>query len=155
MTVTARLSRAIHETFGEEPADDLVNWMGQMEANRSELREVFDLYQARSDAKFDAFLTRMDAGFAESDARMDARFAERDARMDARIAERDSRVDARFNAADARMDAGFSRLELLITKVEGKLDAKIESKAADLIKWSFVFWVGAVTSIAVLARVLR
>jgi hypothetical protein len=26
---------------------------------------------------------------------------------------------------------------------------------ADLMKWSFVFWVGAVTSIAVLAKLLR
>lgn len=41
------------------------------------------------------------------------------------------------------MQVGFARLE-----------ATIERRAADLMKWSFVFWVGAVISIAVLATVL-
>ena len=35
------------------------------------------------------------------------------------------------------------------------LDAKIERRFADLLKWSFVFWVGTVAAIAVLAKVLR
>jgi hypothetical protein len=41
------------------------------------------------------------------------------------------------------MHAGFARLETLI-----------EKRSADLIKWSFVFWVGAVAAIAMLAGVL-
>ncbi len=42
------------------------------------------------------------------------------------------------------MQVGFARLE-----------TGIEKSAASLIKWSFVFWVGAVGAIAALAGVLR
>jgi hypothetical protein len=41
------------------------------------------------------------------------------------------------------MCAGFARIETLI-----------EKRSADVIKWSFVFWVGAVAAIAMLAGVL-
>jgi hypothetical protein len=35
------------------------------------------------------------------------------------------------------------------------LELKVEQRSADLIKWSFVFWVSAVAAIATLAGVLR
>ena len=41
------------------------------------------------------------------------------------------------------MQVGFARLE-----------TAIERSRSDLMKWSFVFWVGAVTSIALLAKLL-
>jgi hypothetical protein len=42
------------------------------------------------------------------------------------------------------MQVGFARLE-----------TRFERRVGDLIKWSFVFWVGAVGAIAMLARALR
>jgi hypothetical protein len=36
-----------------------------------------------------------------------------------------------------------------------KVDVRVADAKADLMKWSFVFWVGAVTAIAALAGVLR
>jgi hypothetical protein len=35
------------------------------------------------------------------------------------------------------------------------MEARSERRFGDLIKWSFVFWVGAVAAIAMLAGVLR
>jgi len=47
--------------------------------------------------------------------------------------------------------SGFDELRSSIHRVDkGVAEAK-----ADLMKWSFVFWVGAVSAIAVLAGVLR
>lgn len=57
----------------------------------------------------------------------------------AEFAEFRREVNARFD----RMDERFQALEIRIGEVK-----------ADLMKWSFVFWVGAVTAIAVLAGVL-
>ena len=118
MAVTSRLSRSLHHALGDGPADDFVNWMGHVEANRSELRELMDLYQSRTDAK--------------------------------------------FAAMDARMDAGFARLELAITRLEGKfdakfeqVDAKMERKFAELLKWSFVFWAGTVGAVVALVQTLK
>jgi hypothetical protein len=59
-----------------------------------------------------------------------------------------ARFDARFNELRHDMQAGFAQLE-------SRIEAKIEQRTADLMKWSFVFWVGAVGAIAVLAGVLR
>lgn len=51
----------------------------------------------------------------------------------------------------ARIDQRFDRLESRMVTLEVKLgDVK-----ADLMKWSFVFWCGAVASVAALAGVLR
>lgn len=56
------------------------------------------------------------------------------------FAESRREVNARFD----RMDERFQALEIRLGEVK-----------ADLMKWSFVFWVGAVTAIAVLAGVLE
>jgi hypothetical protein len=56
-------------------------------------------------------------------------------------------VDAyRGDIAELRqeMQLGFAKLEGLVERTK-----------ADLMKWSFVFWVGAVAAIAALAGVLR
>ena len=49
------------------------------------------------------------------------------------------------------MQLGFSKVDIRFAELE----KAIEQRAADLIKWSFVFWVGAVAAIALLARALR
>lgn len=117
MPLTPRLSRKLHQALGEEAADDLVNWMQQVDAQRAELRELNELNFAR---------------------------------FDARLAE--MRQEARADIAELRQEtkAGFGELrqEML------RLETKLEQRSADLIKWSFVFWVGAVGAIALLAGVL-
>ena len=97
MAVTARLSRKLYETFGDEAAGDMVDWMHQVDAQRAELRELNELNFAR----FEARLAQCEA------------------------------------------------------TIVGRLEAKIEQRAADLMKWSFVFWIGAVAAVAALAGVLR
>lgn len=63
-----------------------------------------------------------------------------DAEFRADLAEFRREVSARFD----RIDQRFQTLEIKLGDVK-----------ADLMKWSFVFWVGAVTAIAVLAGVLE
>lgn len=60
------------------------------------------------------------------------------------------RAEAERREQMARIDQRFDRLESRIVTLESKLgDIK-----SDLMKWSFVFWCGAVASIAMLAGVL-
>jgi len=70
MPVTARLSRRFYETFGDELADELVDWFNLVDATyRADLRELNELNFARFDAKLEQraaeLQARMDAGFAE------------------------------------------------------------------------------------------
>ena len=56
----------------------------------------------------------------------------------------------RADVAELRheMQLGFARLE-------SKMEAILEKRFSDLLKWSFLFWTGAVLAIAALAGVLR
>ena len=89
MPVTARLSRRFYETFGEEIANELVDWFNAVDLTyRADLRELNELNFARFDAKleqrvaglaatvetrFAALETRVDHGFAAHAAQMDAK----------------------------------------------------------------------------------
>ncbi len=54
MPVTAKLSRKFYETFGDEIANELVEWFNQVDATyRADLRELNELNFARFDAKLD------------------------------------------------------------------------------------------------------
>jgi hypothetical protein len=68
-------------------------------------------------------------------------------------------VDAQRTELRELNELNFARFEARLAQVEativGRLEAKIEQRTADLMKWSFMFWVGAVAAIAVLAGVLR
>src|SRR5438552_2936287 len=54
MPVTVKLSRKFYETFGDEIANELVEWFNQVDATyRGELRELNELNFARFDAKLE------------------------------------------------------------------------------------------------------
>lgn len=126
MAITSRLSRKLHETFGQEAAEDLVDWMRGIDTQRAELRELNELSVSRLEA-------RMDARIGELRAEMHARFA---------------RCDVEFQAVRGEMATGFAKLE-----------AKIEQRFGELMKWSFLFWIGStatiVGAVAALDRLLR
>ena len=125
MPVTARLSRKFYETFGDEIANELVDWFNVIDATyRADLRELNDLHYARFDA-------RLEQRLAEFEARVETRFVELEARMDARF----ERLSSEFRTELERFRAEF-RTELA-------------AQRADLIKWSFLFWLGMVLSVFV------
>ena len=111
MWVSARLARKLYETFGDDVAHDMVDWMQQVDARRTELRELHDL-------QF-------------------------------------SRFSVLLNEQVSALHHEFTELRHDVTLGLGRLETKIEQRSADLIKWSFVFWVGAVGAIALLAGVLK
>ena len=126
MPVTARLSHKLYEAFGEDAGADMVGWMQHIEAQRAELRELNELNFGRFEARLSELSRHMDARFTQ--------------------------VDARFTQLEDTMDARFAQFEATIV---GRLEAKIEQRTADLMKWSFVFWCGAVAAVAALAGVLK
>src|SRR3954470_17403676 len=118
MAIPTRLTRTLRESLGDEGANDLVDWMAQVEDRRTELHAVVEASKTATDARFAEFGVRMDLRFSEMDRRMDAGFGEQREAM-------------------------------------AKLETLFERRFGDVIKWSFVFWCGAVGAIAMLARALR
>lgn len=85
MAISARLSRTLRESLGEEGADDLVNWMMHVEASRSELQDVMEAWRVTTDSRF-----------AELGARIDLRFSEQQQEMRLGFSNLESRFERRF-----------------------------------------------------------
>jgi hypothetical protein len=80
MSISARLSRILHRTLGDQGADDLVNWMTKVESGRSELAELMSVWRVATDAKFAVIDTRFD-GVDRRLESLDRRLAALEARM--------------------------------------------------------------------------
>ena len=86
MPVTARLSRKFYEIFGDEIANEFVDWFNQVDLTyRTDLERVNELNFARFDAK-------VEQRSAEFELRWEKRFAELDARLDRRISSLETRL---------------------------------------------------------------
>ena len=125
MPITTRLSRKLHQTLGDEAANDLVNWMQQVDVQRVEFREWLELKFSGLDAR----LTEARADLAD--------------------------LRQNLHALDTKTQVGFAQLRQEMHSGLAGVETKLEQRTADLMKWSFVFWVGAVGAIALLAGVLR
>jgi predicted nuclease with TOPRIM domain len=145
LAISARLSQTLHQELGDEAGEDLVNWMVQMETNRSDLREMMDGYMGRLDRQFASIEHRL-VGMDQRFDRIDARFEKVDERLD-KIDVRLDKIDVRFERVDARFEQ--------VHRDISSLETRVALRFADLFKWSFVFWCGAVGAIALLARALR
>ncbi len=108
MPVTAKLSRRFYERFGDELANELVDWFNAVDATyQAELRALNELNFARFEAK-------MGERFAESDATVERRFAELEVKLERRFAAIDAQfaaIDARFATLEERLGARFSAFE--------------------------------------------
>ena len=178
MAITARLSHTLHQTLGDEAAEDLVNWMQQVDAQRAELRELNELNFSRVDARLAEVATRADltqvrqelqADLAELRHEMEVGLAQTGgdlrqelqsglARPDAKLADLRQEMQSGFARSDAKLAAFQEEMRLGFSELQQEmahLEARLERRIGDLIKWSFVFWVGAVGAIAMLAGALR
>ena len=96
MTIAATLSRKLYETFGDEAAGAMVDWMRGVNAQRTELRELNDLGFARIDARFGEARAERDLRFAELSARLDVTRAELNGRIDALRSELGEKIATRY-----------------------------------------------------------
>ena len=62
MPVTAKVSQRFYETFGDEIANELVDWLNTVDATyRADLRELNELNFARFDAKLEHRIEQLSA----------------------------------------------------------------------------------------------
>jgi hypothetical protein len=138
MPVTARLSKRFYDTFGDEIANDLVEWFNQVDATyRQELRDQNDLNWGRVEARI---------------SQAEARISQAEARFDARMREFEGRFDARLETLQATLRAEFHQE---LTGLRSDLDVGLERLRSDLLKWMFLFWTGTALTVIGLVTALR
>ena len=90
MPVTAKLSRAFYDRFGDQIVTELVDWFNQVDLTyRTDLRELNELNFARFDAKLEQRL-------AEFELKMETRLAEFELKIEKRLAEFEIKMEQRF-----------------------------------------------------------
>jgi hypothetical protein len=149
MPVTAKLSRMFYERFGDEIANELVEWFNSVDtAYRTELREFNELNFARFDAKVEQRFaeadTKLERRLAELRIELEERFVKTEARIDARAAASEARFDARFAASELKDDARFATIDVRLKEIDARF-AKSESR---MLKWMFSLWTGSMLGLA-------
>jgi hypothetical protein len=125
MLVTARLSKAFYDQFGEQVTNELVEWFNLVDLTyHTELRTLNDTNFARFEALLDSRFARADlqlerqlnARFGEFEHRMEQRFGERELRsgsFEQRIEKRLGEFEQRFVGIEHRLlgiETGFRLL---------------------------------------------
>ena len=125
MSFPPRLTESLRRALGDQAAEVMVSWMEDVDSRRSEGSQLRESIRAD--------FAQIRADFAEF------------------------RESMRGDLAELRQEMrdGDARLRDEIRALDGRLGGEIKQAKYDLIKWSFVFWVTAVASIAGLAKVLR
>ena len=133
--VTAKLSRKFYEAFGDESANELVEWFNAVDATyRADLRELNELNFQRFDAK-------LEQRIAELRAKLEQRIAELHAKLERRIAQLDSKLEQRLS-------------ELRVSLVQGLADLRADFQRdlgqtqTALTRWMFVQWMVTLVPLA-------
>ena len=97
MPVTAILSRRFYETFGDEIANELVEWFNQVDATyRADLLQINELNFSRFDARLEQRTAQIQAKLEQRIARVEAKLEQRIARVEAELGQRiaEARADS-------------------------------------------------------------
>ena len=123
MPVTARLSKRFYDVFGEEIANELVDWFNQVDDTyRADLRELNEL------------------NFGRFDAKLEQRLATLDAKLEQRLAELDAKWGGRWTELDAKVVQRLAELRVELVKELAGVKSGL--------KWMLAFW--APTALAVI-----
>lgn len=127
--MTARLSRQFYEKLGDEVANELVDWLNQVDAQyKSELRELAESY-------FERFR-------AELRAEMGTIRAELDSKLDSRTAT----LRAELGGETAALGGEIAALRGGMATLKAEVRSEISGLRAELLKWMFLFWAGNVAA---------
>jgi hypothetical protein len=129
--VTARLSQAFYDRFGEQVTNELVEWFNQVDLTyRTDLRTLNDTNLAR----FEALL--------------ESRFARADLQLERQLNER-------FGEFERRMERRLSELEPRFAGLERDI-AELRRGQSQQVRWMVGLWMTTIVGLlAVLATVMR
>ena len=133
MPVTAKLSQKFYQRFGDDVANELVEWLNAVDTSyRQEFKDLFEANFGRVEARMDEL-------------RAEVRHEMGEVRSD--LGRLESRVDARIDELRAETRSGFGRVEERMGAVEARTDAKLSELKSELLRWMFLFWVGTMGTV--------
>jgi hypothetical protein len=131
MPVTAKLSQKFYQRFGDDVANELVEWLNAVDTSyRQEFKDLFEANFGRVEARMDEL-------------RAEVRHEMGEVRSD--LGRLESRVDAKIDGVGAETRGGF-------VSVESRMDAKLSELKSELLRWMFLFWVGTMGTVLAIVK---
>jgi hypothetical protein len=154
MPVTARLSKGFYDRFGDEIANELVEWFNSVDATyRSDLKDPNERNFVRFEAGLDRRAAEIDLAIERRFTLVDARFAEVDRRfgeVDRRFAKLEANIDLRFATLDTKLEQRFASVESLLREHTSSFDVRMAQFEGRMMRWMLTFWVGTLGGLAAL-----
>jgi CRP-like cAMP-binding protein len=149
MPVTAKLSRAFYDRFGDDVANELVGLLNVMDSTYlTELRALnatnFALFDAKVEQRFAESEARLDKRFAEQDTKWERRFADQDTKWERRFAELDVKFAQRFADVDRRFVEADARMEKRFAEQDVKMAAGFAQQHQSLLRWMLTLALGLI-----------
>lgn len=146
--VTAKLSRRFYEKFGDEIANELVEWFNAVDATyRSDLRALNELNFDRFDAKLEQRVVELETKLSQRFVTLEAKLSERFVALEAKLSERfvtlEAKVGQRFVALETKLDQRIAELR-------AETQVGLERLETRLTKRLFAFWVAQAATTAAL-----
>ncbi len=86
MPVTAKLSRKFYDTFGDDLANEFVEWFNSVDAQyRADLRDMLDQRFLTQDARIDQRFAAFEVRLARFEARMESQIERLESRLLGRV----------------------------------------------------------------------
>jgi hypothetical protein len=150
--VTARLSKRFYDRFGDDIANEFVNWFNDVDATyRASLIQLNDTNFVRFDAKLEQRLaeqdSRIEKRFAESDAKWEKRFAESDAKWEKRFAESDVKWEKRFTESDVKLEKRFADIDRRFAESDVKLERGLAGLRSGMLTWMVGLWLTSMVAV--------
>ena len=151
MPVTAKLSRKFYETFGDDLANEFVEWFNSVDAQyRADLRDMLDQRFLTQDARIDQRFAAQDARIERRFAAFEARLARFEAQVEAQLAMFEAQAGAQLARFEARMASELERLE---SRLLGRMEGMIASVQSKQQKWMIGLWTATILAV-IAARIL-
>jgi chromosome segregation ATPase len=149
--VTARLSRKFYDRFGDEIANELVEWFNAVDtAYRTELREFNELNFGRFEARVEQRFAEFGAKLVALEARLDRRIGVLESRMDGLETRLDG-VEKRLDGVEKRLEGVEARvgaLEVAVAALRAETAQRFAEFEARIMRWVFVYWTGTAIALA-------
>ena len=137
MPVTARLSKAFYDQFGEQVTNELVEWFNQVDLTyRTDLRTLNDTNFARFEALLESRFARADV---QLERQLNERFAEFERRLEKRFLDFESRLETRLEVLEQQLGALEERYDRRFVSLEQEI-AGIRRGQSQQLRWMVGLW---------------
>jgi gas vesicle protein len=132
------VEKPLKDKLGDEAVDSLIRLINQTQTEQK--AELLEFVEEKFEHRLTLEIGKVNERLTEEIGKVNERLTEEIGKVNKRLTEEIGKVNERLTEE-------IGNVNERITQETSKLDVKIESTRADLIKWMFIFWIGQVAAL--------